>query len=83
MLPKKSLTVSTTLVRSTWVTKSISTLGRFLVRISGKKRVVLNCICLYIDRAHKDNDGNVEFYSILTEGTAIWSREEPLKYFID
>ncbi|CAO3632928.1 unnamed protein product [Mucor hiemalis] len=34
-------------------------------------------------RAHKSNDGEVQFYSILTEGTAIWSREEPLKYFID
>ncbi|KAI8077319.1 uncharacterized protein B0P05DRAFT_544583 [Gilbertella persicaria] len=34
-------------------------------------------------RCHKSHDGKVDFYSILTEGTAIWSREEPLKYFID
>ncbi|CAO0803607.1 unnamed protein product [Mucor circinelloides] len=34
-------------------------------------------------RCHKSNDNKIDFYSILTEGTAIWSREEPLKYFID
>ncbi|KAG2191012.1 hypothetical protein INT46_010198 [Mucor plumbeus] len=34
-------------------------------------------------RCHKSHEGNIDFYSILTEGTAIWSREEPLKYFID
>ncbi|KAI7888386.1 uncharacterized protein EV154DRAFT_484121 [Mucor mucedo] len=34
-------------------------------------------------RVFKAPEGNVDFYSILTEGTAIWSREEPLKYFID
>ncbi|KAL9536926.1 hypothetical protein MBANPS3_012246 [Mucor bainieri] len=34
-------------------------------------------------RCHKSNDNKVDFYSILTEGTAIWPRDEPLKYFID
>ncbi|GAA5806469.1 hypothetical protein EDC94DRAFT_612864 [Helicostylum pulchrum] len=34
-------------------------------------------------RAFESPEGEAELYSILTEGTAIWSREEPLKYFID
>ncbi|KAI9015314.1 hypothetical protein CLU79DRAFT_348021 [Phycomyces nitens] len=35
-------------------------------------------------RAHKYHDGRVEFYSILTTPeNAIWTREEPLVYFID
>ncbi|CEG64610.1 hypothetical protein RMATCC62417_01550 [Rhizopus microsporus] len=34
-------------------------------------------------RCHKSHDGKVDFYSIKTDGTAIWSREEPLTYFID
>ncbi|KAI8889433.1 hypothetical protein K501DRAFT_171066 [Backusella circina FSU 941] len=34
-------------------------------------------------RTHKKHSGEVEFYSIHTDKTAIWSRDEPLKYFID
>ncbi|KAG0170743.1 hypothetical protein DFQ28_003875 [Apophysomyces sp. BC1034] len=35
-------------------------------------------------RAHKTHDGRVDFYSILTTPEcAIWTREEPLVYFID
>ncbi|CAO3609825.1 unnamed protein product [Cunninghamella echinulata] len=35
-------------------------------------------------RAHKYHDGRVDFYSIHTEPEcAVWSRDEPLKYFTD
>ncbi|KAI9299806.1 hypothetical protein BJ944DRAFT_171841 [Cunninghamella echinulata] len=35
-------------------------------------------------RAHKYHDGRVDFYSIHTEPErAIWSRDEPLRYFTD
>ncbi|KAG0748194.1 hypothetical protein G6F57_005090 [Rhizopus arrhizus] len=34
-------------------------------------------------RCHKYHDGRIDFYSIKTDGTAIWPLEEPLTYFID
>lgn len=35
-------------------------------------------------RAHKYHDGRIDFYSLHTEPeNAIWSRDEPLKYFTD
>ncbi|KAF9087551.1 hypothetical protein BGX29_007358 [Mortierella sp. GBA35] len=35
-------------------------------------------------RAHKGNDGDIEFYSLLTTPEcAVWELETPLEYFID
>lgn len=53
------------------------------VRYSALLNLALQPYLYYILRAHKSNDGSVELYSIKTDGTAIWSEDEPLKYFID